>query len=82
MGGKFRQMYIKVKATPGAKKESVLQKSTDTLEIKVREPAERNLANRRILELVARHFGVTTGKVRMVSGHHSQSKILSVDNVD
>lgn len=56
-----------------------MQKTKDHFEVSVRELAERNLANRRIIELVARRFKLPVGKVRIISGHHSPSKILSVD---
>lgn len=72
-------MYIKARVAAGAKKESFVEKSPDTVHIAVREPAERNLANARVLELVAAHCGVPKGKVRIISGHQSPSKILSVD---
>lgn len=55
-----------------------MQKTKDHFEVSVRELAERNLANRRIIELVARHFKLPVGKVRIISGHHSPSKILNV----
>lgn len=71
-------MYIKVKATPGAKKESIKSVGSDALVITVREPAERNLANNRIRELVADHFQLAVHKVRLISGHRSPSKIFSV----
>ena len=71
-------MYIKVQVVAGAKKELVTKRGPDSYDISVREPAERNLANRRVLELVARELGLSVGKVRIVSGHHSPSKILSV----
>ena len=71
-------MYIKVRAKAGAKKEEILKKSADHFEISVREKAERNMANGGILELVARYFKLPKGKVRIVSGHHSPGKILSV----
>ena len=72
-------MYLRIKAIPGSKKEEVKAVKPDQLEIRVREPAERNLANTRILELVARHCGVPVGKVKILSGHQSRSKLLSVD---
>jgi len=75
-------MYIKVKVEAGAKKEKITQVSDDHFEVSVREPAERNLANRRILALVAEFFKVPAGKVKLVSGHHSPGKILDVDDVD
>ena len=72
-------MYIHVKVQAGAKAEKVFKKSDDHFEISVREPAERNLANRRVIGLVAGAFGVGLGKVRIISGHHSPSKILDVE---
>ncbi|MBI2108669.1 MAG: DUF167 domain-containing protein [Parcubacteria group bacterium] len=72
-------MYVKVRATPGAKKESV-EKISDTLfEIKVKERPQKNAANKRIVELVARHFCVSLGKVRIVNGHHHPSKLIYIE---
>ncbi len=72
-------MYIKLRVKAGAKEEKFVQKTKDHFEVSVRELAERNLANKRIVELVARHFKLPIGKVRIISGHHSPSKILNVD---
>ncbi len=71
-------MYIKVHVVTGAKKELIIKKANDLYEVSVREPAEQNLANRRVLELIARELGIPYGKARIVSGHHSPSKILSI----
>lgn len=71
-------MYVKVRAITGAKKEHVEEAGKDTLRIYVKEKAERNMANRRIIEIVARHFSVRPAEVRIVSGHTSPSKIVSV----
>ena len=71
-------MYIKVKVTAGARKESVVKKSDDEYLVCVREVAERNMANGRVIEIVAGLFSVPKGKVRIISGHKSPSKILSV----
>lgn len=73
-------MYIKVRVTPDAKRETIEQDSPDHFTVSVKEPAEQNRANKRIITLVAQHFSVPTGKVRIISGHHSGGKILSVDN--
>ena len=71
-------MYIKVRVTAGAKKESFEKVSDDHFVVSVKEPAEQNRANKRVIELVALHFGVPTGKVRLISGHHSPSKIVDI----
>lgn len=70
-------MYIKVFVTPGAKKEKVEEKG-DTLAISVREPASGNRANDRVREIVALREGVAVGKVRILTGHRSRSKMVSV----
>ena len=72
-------MYVKVRVTADAKKELFKKVSDNSFAVSVREEAKQNLANRRIITLVAEHFGVPTNKVRIISGHHSPSKILSVD---
>jgi len=72
-------MYIKVKVTPSSKKESIEKISADTFVVCVKEPAERNLANKQIVNIITRELKTLPGKVRIISGHRSKSKILSVD---
>ena len=49
------------------------------LEISVKEPAQRNLANTRVREIVAARFKVPFSAVRILSGHRSPHKLLSID---
>ncbi len=71
-------MYIKIKVTTEAKKERIIKKSSDHFDISVKEPAERNLANKKIVKLLRDYFKVYNREVRIVSGHHSPSKIISI----
>lgn len=71
-------MYIRINATPGAKKEQFKQVAPDRYHIHVKEPAERNMANNRIRELLARELGLTEGVVKLISGHRSPHKIFSI----
>lgn len=71
-------MYIRVRVIADAKKESFAQTAEDSFLISVKLPAEQNLANKRVLELVALHFGVAPKQIRIISGHHSPGKILSI----
>ena len=71
-------MYVKVRVVPKTKKETVKKIDDQTFEMTVKEPAERNLANNRIKELLACQYGIGVNQVRMVSGHHSGSKIFDV----
>jgi uncharacterized protein YggU (UPF0235/DUF167 family) len=72
-------MYVRVHAVPGARKENVTKIDETTFNIKVREPAERNLANGRIRELLAREFRVSVPQVTMLTGHRSSSKMYSIE---
>lgn len=72
-------MYIRVHAIPGAKKETVTKEDDDVLYISVKEPAEQNLANKRIREILAENIGVSVAQVRLLTGHHSRSKLYSVE---
>ena len=72
-------MYIKLYVNADAKREVFIARNENTFDVSVKEPAERNLANTRAMELIARHFGIAVGKVKIVNGHHSPSKLLRVD---
>jgi uncharacterized protein YggU (UPF0235/DUF167 family) len=72
-------MYIRVRVTAGARKERVVREDADTFYITVKEPAERNLANGRIKEILASELKVPPRSVRLLTGHHSSSKLYVVD---
>ena len=72
-------MYIRVTVAPSSKKELVQKHSADKWLISVKEPAEQNLANARVCTLVARELGVAPSDVRILTGHHSRTKIVVVD---
>jgi uncharacterized protein YggU (UPF0235/DUF167 family) len=71
--------YIKIFVTPGAKREKIEEKG-DTLAIAVKEPATANRANLRVREIVAEMQSVPLGKVRILTGHHSRVKMVSIAN--
>ena len=71
--------YVHVKVQAGAKKEKFTQKSKDHFVAQVTEKAERNMANTRIIELVADNFKISKSKVRIVNGHHHPSKLLVIE---
>ncbi len=72
-------MYIRVHAIPKARKEQVMKEGESTYYISVKEPAEQNMANKRIRTILAEQLGVSEGRVRLLTGHHSSSKMYSVD---
>ena len=72
-------MFIKVFVTPGAKKEKVEEKG-EMLVISVREPATGNRANDRVREIIALREGKPLGKVRILTGHRSRAKMISINS--
>lgn len=73
-------MLIHVKIHPESRKDSLEAKNDNNFVVKVREKAENNAANRRMRQLLAEHFKVDLGKVKIVTGHHAPSKIIEIQN--
>jgi uncharacterized protein YggU (UPF0235/DUF167 family) len=71
-------MYIKVKVKAGSRTEEVVKVNEDHYDISVKEKAERNMANNRVCEIMALILGVSKDAVRIINGHHSPSKMLSI----
>ncbi len=69
-------MYIKVRVITSAPKEVITKKEDDLIELYLREPPERNLANRRVLEIIRELYPKTS--VKIVNGHHSPSKMIEI----
>lgn len=75
-------MYVRVHVVADAKRESVTKKSDTEFYITVQEPAERNMANKRIHILLAREFNIPQAQVKMLTGHRSSTKMYSVEKGD
>ena len=57
----------------------VVVKAEDCFDVSVREKAERNMANVRVLELVAEYFDMAKNKIRIINGHNHSSKLIVVE---
>lgn len=72
-------MYIKVRVQAGVKKEKIEKKSDTNYSISVKEKAERNMANKRVCEIMASLFHIPIKDVHIVNGHQSPSKMISIN---
>lgn len=71
--------HVRVRVTPDAKKESFTATEEGGIFLAaVRQSAQRNEANDRVRQLVARFFGVPIKAARMLSGHRSIQKMFLV----
>jgi uncharacterized protein YggU (UPF0235/DUF167 family) len=75
-------MNVKVRVRANARRETLETRTKTSFIVSVREKAEGNAANHRVVELIAEHFGVPHKAVRVVRGHHAPSKTLSIHGVD
>lgn len=71
-------MFIKVKTHPGSKKEKIIRTSEDSFEVYIKEKAERGLANKAVVKVLSSYLKVPAGKLRLVKGAKSRSKIFKV----
>jgi uncharacterized protein len=55
-----------------------LEVSGDEIVISIKSEPERGKANRELVKKLAAHFGVSEGRVRIVSGLMSRKKIIEV----
>lgn len=69
-------MYIKVRVKTGVRAEQVVKESDDHFVVSVKERAQRNMANKRILQIFKRFY--PNRSIRFVKGQHTGSKIIEV----
>ncbi len=70
-------MKIQVKVKPNSKTEEITQKG-DTLIVTVREPPKEGHANRAVIKLLAKHFGVPQSQVKILSGFKKRDKSVEI----
>lgn len=71
-------IHIRVRVTTDAPRERI-EEDGRVLHLFVKEPAEGNMANRRVAVIIARRYNVPASRVRIVAGHHAQRKTLAVN---
>lgn len=70
-------MIIHVNVKPGAKEERVEKVSEGEFEISVKERAEDNEANKRVVNILSKKFGVDFRKIR-IKNPKSRKKIVEI----
>jgi uncharacterized protein YggU (UPF0235/DUF167 family) len=63
----------RVKVAAGQRKET-LSVSGERIQVSVKEKPSGGTANRRVIELIAMHFGVPVKRVRIMQGHQAPRK--------
>jgi len=71
-------MLINVKVRPNSKEESVRKISEEEYEVSVKEPAEDNKANVRLINLLSKEFGVSFKQIK-IKTPRSRDKVVEIN---
>jgi hypothetical protein len=71
-------MLIKVKIFPGIRKEEVREKKEGVFEVRVREKPEQGKANKRLIELFAKHFQIPENYIKIIKGVKQKNKVIKI----
>ena len=73
-------MFIKVLVITGSKKEELLEIGPNRFKVFVKEKPVQNTANQRVIMIIAKKLSVNPSQVKIISGHHHPSKLLSISS--
>jgi uncharacterized protein (TIGR00251 family) len=72
-------MKIVVTVKPNSRKEEVVSTSEGVYTVRVNAPPVEGKANERVVELLARHFGVPKSRVTIARGASGRKKLVEID---
>ena len=72
---------IKVKLIPRSSKNQIIGKDGDVLKVKVTSPPVEGLANKALIELLAKRLGIPKGRINIISGKSSRLKSLRIQDL-
>ncbi|MFA6432302.1 MAG: DUF167 domain-containing protein [Candidatus Paceibacterota bacterium] len=75
----MKEKLITVRVSAGSRSESVERLAADIYKVHVRTVPEKGKANKRVLELIAEHFGVAKSRLEIVRGGVGREKKIRID---
>jgi len=70
-------LKVQVRVKPNSRTDEINQEGNNFI-VKVKEPPREGRANQAVIKLLAQHFGVSQGQVRILSGFKSKNKVVEV----
>jgi len=77
-----QSVTVRVKAVPGASRDSVVGMLGDRIKVRISAAPEGGKANKAISKLLARSLGLKPAAVSLVSGQSNPEKILKITGID
>jgi uncharacterized protein YggU (UPF0235/DUF167 family) len=72
------EIIVRVRVRADMRRERITEVKPHDFTIDVREPAERNEANERVLALLTMHYNVPIKNAHIISGHQSGNKKVAI----
>lgn len=73
-------MYIRVKVQPKSRESGIVGKMDDgTIKIRVKAVPEKGKANKEVVEILAKEYGVSKSDVEIVGGAVDQIKLIKIN---
>lgn len=73
------QLIFRVQVVPRASRSEVAGEHNGALRIRVAAPPVDGAANKDVIQLLAKSFGVSRNAVRILSGHNGRTKQVSIE---
>ncbi|MEK7596081.1 MAG: DUF167 domain-containing protein [Patescibacteria group bacterium] len=67
-------------AKPGAKKEKIEKVNETAFKIWINAPAKNNQANEKLVKMLAEHFKIAPGQIKIISGFKNKIKTIVINN--
>ena len=80
-----KDITIKVKVEPRSSKSGIVGPYGDSLKVKLTSPPVEGKANKELIEVLSKEYGIPKKNVEIVSGHNSKNKtvkLVGVKSVD
>ena len=76
-----KELTIKIKVEPRSSKSGIVGPYGDALKVKLTSPPVEGKANKELIEVLAKAFGVAKKDVEIISGQSSKNKIVKLRSV-
>lgn len=71
-------MRISVKVKPNARENALKPVGENSFEVRVSVPPEKGKANKKVIELLAKHFHTAKSNIELISGETSRDKVFDI----
>ncbi len=73
-------MRITVRVKPNAKKDEIKKIDTDYYEVRVTAIPEKGKANKKVVQVLSKHFKIPKSKIRLIRGETSREKVFELSD--